>query len=308
MAARPKVLDRLEKIEEGTKEALQTSLKRAIQAVRAEIILLANKKQVATPAEVRSKGYSQILSHFKDLEKSMTAQLVGLVDEVAKDANGQAEFESDSIVQYDPERTQRYFQLVNPTNEKQLAAVYTNKMAGSVIGSLQRAYTDEFRQHVISGTTNVQFNKALQSRWSAEAADGNNFRFVDNSGRAWENARYFQMLVRTNALNVWNASFQDSLAEAGYDLARVSRDGDPDCDICAAWEGLIIDISGKYKGKYPTEADARAAGVFHPNCTHRLEYIDKTLDKDIIKQQANIKPQELTREELIKKREEIANA
>ncbi len=307
MAVKLDMVKRLEKIEKGTKEALQESLKRAIQAVRAEIVLLANKKQVATTADVRGKGYTQILAHFRNLDRDMSAQLSGLVGNVAQDANERAVEESGALVEYDAERTQRYFQLVNPTNEKQLAGVFTNKMASNVIASLQRAYTDEFRQHVISGTTNVEFNKALQNRWSKEAADNNNFRFVDNSGRAWENARYFQMMVRTNAMKVWNASFQDSLAEAGYDLARISTDGDADCDICAAWEGMIIDISGKYKGKYPTEADARAAGVFHPNCTHRLEYIDETLDKKAIKEQAGLKPQELTREELAEKRKELAS-
>lgn len=44
-------------------------------------------------------------------------------------------------------------------------------------------------------------------------------------------------------------------------------------------------MAGKSKD-YPTYAEAQAAGVFHPNCTHRLEYIDEPREAGEMARQA----------------------
>ncbi len=41
------------------------------------------------------------------------------------------------------------------------------------------------------------------------------------------------------------------------------------CDKCKAWVGRIVSITGKTP-EYPTLADAKAAGLFHPRCTHNI--------------------------------------
>jgi hypothetical protein len=97
---------------------------------------------------------------------------------------------------------------------------------------------------------------------------------VDRSGRPWEEARYLQMVVRTTAQRVAVESQIDTLTGNGYRFGRISDDGDKDCPVCVAWEGKIILLVGQSR-QFPTYAEAKAAGVWHPNCTHRLEYIDE---------------------------------
>lgn len=117
--------------------------------------------------------------------------------------------------------------------------------------------------------------KQFQAEWAIRSKDNNPFRFIDKAGRAWENARYIQMLTRTTAQRVETAAFCDSMLVDGFPLARISNDSGNDCDVCGAWEGRLIDLTPGHQlgsGTY-TLREAREAGLFHPNCTHRLEYV-----------------------------------
>ena len=40
------------------------------------------------------------------------------------------------------------------------------------------------------------------------------------------------------------------------------------------WEGRIVSLTGATDG-FPTMEEAKADGLFHPNCTHRIEYLDE---------------------------------
>src|SRR5690606_31642181 len=52
----------------------------------------------------------------------------------------------------------------------------------------------------------------------------------------------------------------------GYDLVYVN-DSPEECPICRLWEGKVLSITGRTPG-YPTVDQARADGLWHPNCTH----------------------------------------
>lgn len=153
-------------------------------------------------------------------------------------------------------------------------------MSASAKEALRLAAVDTFRAAAATGLTTRERMKLLQENWARRAQDTNPFRFVDRAGRRWENARYVQMLARTTAQRVQTAAFCDSMLQGGYPLARISHDsGDLQCGVCSAWEGRLIDLTAgnefrKY-GAVPLRA-AREAGVFHPNCTHRLEYLSPT--------------------------------
>ena len=41
------------------------------------------------------------------------------------------------------------------------------------------------------------------------------------------------------------------------------------CKNCLEWKGQIVSLTGKTPG-YPTLDDARAGGIFHPNCIHNI--------------------------------------
>lgn len=85
--------------------------------------------------------------------------------------------------------------------------------------------------------------KQFQAEWAIRSKDNNPFRFIDKAGRAWENARYIQMLTRTTAQRVETAAFCDSMLADGFPLARISNDSGNDCDVCGAWEGRLIDLT-----------------------------------------------------------------
>jgi hypothetical protein len=46
-------------------------------------------------------------------------------------------------------------------------------------------------------------------------------------------------------------------------------DSPEECELCRPWEGKVLSSSGTTPG-YPTVAEARDAGLFHPGCTHDL--------------------------------------
>lgn len=68
------------------------------------------------------------------------------------------------------------------------------------------------------------------------------------------------------------------LTEYGHDLVIVSYHPGA-CPLCVPWENKVLSITGKAEG-YPTLDEAKAAGLFHPNCRHAYGlHID--LDKEI---------------------------
>lgn len=91
--------------------------------------------------------------------------------------------------------------------------------------------------------------------------------FVDKAGRHWELASYVEMAVRTGTQAAMTQAHVDRLRDAGRDLVVVS-DSPRECGLCRPWEGQVLLLSGT--GEAPSLVAARAAGLFHPNCTHSI--------------------------------------
>jgi len=91
---------------------------------------------------------------------------------------------------------------------------------------------------------------------------------VDKGGREWKLDVYAEMLTRTRMREVTNMGITTRLKMEGYDLVQVSSHGGG-CDLCQLWDGKVLSMTGVTKG-YPTLSEAEMAGVFHPNCKHRL--------------------------------------
>jgi hypothetical protein len=69
------------------------------------------------------------------------------------------------------------------------------------------------------------------------------------------------------------------LSEHGHDLVKISTHSRA-CPLCVPWQGRILSITGKTDG-YPTLEEAKAQGLFHPNCRHAMGLhidLDKELD------------------------------
>ena len=239
------------------------------------------KAKAALTAAGRAPIEAQIDVAFRQkLQAKLQEALDALSGKAAQSGNEeairQAAAKGEIIPRFSPEYLQEYLARISPKNAPALAAVFTQSMSASAKEALRLAAVDTFRAAAATGLTTRERMKLLQENWATRAQDTNPFRFVDRAGRRWENARYVQMLART----VQTAAFCDSMLQGGYPLARISNDsGDLQCGVCSAWEGRLIDLTAgnlfKKYGAVPLRA-AREAGVFHPNCTHRLEYLSPT--------------------------------
>ncbi|MBE1471387.1 phage minor capsid protein [Kibdelosporangium phytohabitans] len=102
-------------------------------------------------------------------------------------------------------------------------------------------------------------------------------RFEDRAGRRWHLDTYARMAGRTAAQQ---AAVEGGLAELtveGVDVVLIS-DSPRECSLCRPWEREVLSITGRSVGTdvdgrrvTATIADARAAGLWHPNCTHRAD-------------------------------------
>lgn len=139
----------------------------------------------------------------------------------------------------------------------------------------------EVSQAVSNGTTT---RKQAATRALARFADAGITGFRDRAGRNWELATYVEMAVRTHTANVMIEAHLARLAQAGVTLVMVSQ-APFECPVCAPWEGKVLEVGGpsgphtvkvKQGGRTHTVqvsgslAEARSAGLFHPNCRHDI--------------------------------------
>lgn len=102
-------------------------------------------------------------------------------------------------------------------------------------------------------------------------------RFVDSAGRRWHLDTYARMAGRTIAGQVAVQGQLDTMVTGGRDLVVIS-DSARECERCRPWEGTVLSISGHSIGQVVDGrtiermvADARAGGLWHPNCRHRAD-------------------------------------
>lgn len=162
---------------------------------------------------------------------------------------------------------------------------------------ITRAVVDVFR-NVTSRAAGAQLLTG-QSRRDASQRALNEFArrgvtgFIDSRGHAWELAAYAEMAVRSVTARAAIEGHIDALGEVGAALVMVS-DAPLECPLCRPWEGEVLALQGEPgprtvrldhaiqpRGRFArTEtvavhvagslAEARAKGLFHPNCRHSL--------------------------------------
>lgn len=131
--------------------------------------------------------------------------------------------------------------------------------------ALYRNVLDEaVRLGATSGMTQAQCAQYALNAW----ADKSIVSFKDKSGRKWMLDSYAEMATRTAIKQAQNYGFTDSVTASGEDLVYVT-DHPEECPLCRPWEGRVLSISGNDQ-RYPSVADAKAAGLMHPNCSHTL--------------------------------------
>ena len=96
---------------------------------------------------------------------------------------------------------------------------------------------------------------------------GNSVKVLTPSGRFWDPTAYSRMLGRTAIADTRRVSFRQRYLQNGVDAVKIVGNGTNHA-TCAVWEGVTVSLTGATPG-IPTIAEARSAGLFHPNCRHR---------------------------------------
>lgn len=99
-------------------------------------------------------------------------------------------------------------------------------------------------------------------------ADNGITGFTDRSGRHWTLENYAEMAVLTAIERSTVAGYADTMQTYGYDLAVIDGHAGS-CPICAAWENVIVSVSGN-DPDYPSLDEAENDGCFHPRCLHGI--------------------------------------
>ncbi|UBU16667.1 phage minor capsid protein [Nonomuraea gerenzanensis] len=169
-------------------------------------------------------------------------------------------------------------------------AAHTVRMVTSVHEGALRAVDDIFRNVVaetasralIGAETRREAAQRALDRFTAEGIKG--FTDSANPPRTWSMASYAEMAMRTAVARAAVDGHLATLRDAGINLVSVSR-LPYTCDRCARWEGEVLALSGTAGTRVEenpatgvqvfvqvagTVAEARLAGLLHPNCGHSL--------------------------------------
>lgn len=186
--------------------------------------------------------------------------------------------------------------LPNAPSVDRLAASYAADTR-PLYQRITRAVVDTYRNvvsRVAAGPLlGIETRRQASQRALDQLAQRGVSGFTDRAGRNWELAAYAEMAVRSVTARAAIEGHTDALAEIGVGLVIVS-DAPLECPLCAQWEGEILTLSGppgpqslraphaiQPEGLFaPTRTlvvhvagsliEARAAGLFHPNCRHSL--------------------------------------
>lgn len=284
------LISKLKRRQVSASVELARRLKSAQKAVAARIEALSDQAKAATSDAARKALYAQIDAIYNNYAAGIDEWMQDQVEQTAIEWNKQAKGDlkaagaTPGVMAFDRSRTKRYWELIHGKNAKYLAGVFTQQMASSDLKHLRSAFLDTFRQQTIEGWTAQETHKNLQEKWDRLAKNLRGDRFVDSAGRPWTNADYLNMLTRTTMQRVANESYVDGIVEEGYELVRIVDDGEP-CQYCRAWGGVIVDISGKQKTKFPSLSQAYDGGWGHPNCGCRVEAMIPEIDGDEIDRQ-----------------------
>lgn len=199
-----------------------------------------------------------------DAEKLAKTQIDGTIKKAYK--TGVASVETDFAL-----KKSIMSQIAVPRSIKNLILEQENMITRMGMRSL-RSTVDVYHQiqaeiapGILTGVdTRMQATQRMLNRFADRGVTG----FVDKAGRKWDLASYAEMATRTVSGNAMLQGHVDRQLEAGRDLVLVSDHGGS-CPICAPWAGRVLSISGKTPG-YTSLANARGAGLFHPNCRHSV--------------------------------------
>ncbi len=157
-----------------------------------------------------------------------------------------------TVPQFTAVETQAAAALVTRTSSA-LGAVRTALVQGLVLSDPRQVVTAVREGLTLEGLVTFQ---------------GGRVAVMTPRGQFWDPAAYSRMVSRTAIADARRESAGGRYLANGMDVVRVVPNGTVH-EICAVWEGQQLSLTGATPG-LPTVDDARAALLFHPNCTHRF--------------------------------------
>ncbi|GAB2964354.1 phage minor capsid protein [Saccharothrix stipae] len=145
-----------------------------------------------------------------------------------------------------------------------------------------RAHQDVYQRAIQDSETLMATGTMVRREAVAMAVDHllveGRERFTDAAGRRWHLDAYVRMAGRTAAQQAAVEGQLDGMVARGRDLVVIS-DSPRECQLCAPFEGKLLSVSGatpegaEVDGHrvHGTVTEARVAGLWHPNCTHRAD-------------------------------------
>ncbi|MET9002747.1 phage minor capsid protein [Amycolatopsis sp. NPDC004169] len=161
-----------------------------------------------------------------------------------------------------------------------LARRFVGQLTGAHLPVI-RAHEDLYQRAVPDAELLMQTGTIVRRDAVAQVVDRllaqGKDRFPDAAGREWHLDTYARMAGRTVAGQAVVQGQLDQMVAEGRDVVKIS-DSPRECKLCRPWEGRLLSIGGTSVGQEldghrvgATVAAARAAGLWHPNCTHRAD-------------------------------------
>ena len=262
------------------------------------IIRAAQKKNFLTSATVRDTLYKDLQKQYVQFGGTTDAWAASRVKKVARQwrqlaiADLPAGAYDQTFSQFSRKYLDSMILAVNPQSAAGLTA--TNSAIGGMLQSdirfIQKQVVETFRLGAATGLTARETRKELLARVTDERPA---WQFIDKAGKNWDTKNYFRMLDRTIVANAARDSYANVVTEAGFDIVQVEGGITPGSlrfpnDPCPRWAGKILSLTGATPG-FPTDEEARADGLFHPNCIH---YYGVVLPREIREAKAKEKKED----------------
>lgn len=163
-------------------------------------------------------------------------------------------------------RSQAAVTLIDDYNER------FSELHRRILRDATDVYRDVLNQALPMAAMGVETTQQAIRRALNAFADRGITAFVDKAGRRWGMAEYAEMATRTGMMNAALAGYTQEALNHNEDLVIITDHAD-ECPLCASWERRVLSLTGaqlSHPDCSGTIADARAAGLFHPNCLHGM--------------------------------------
>lgn len=144
------------------------------------------------------------------------------------------------------------------------------------VDEYQRLIAGQVPNVLLGAQGKLEAQKDAVQKWLAQGIPG----FVDKAGRPWKVGSYVEMATRTAVARAYTDAGVWRMQQAGLNLVTVVV-GRSACPKCAPWIGKVLSTDGQtgtVEVEHATEnrtvevtiaatlEQARAEGLFHPNC------------------------------------------